>query len=231
MIFKRDVPTALAKQRALLAADEQKITELLRTRAAVLLESESVTEVEELDQRVAALRRACAIHRDRIAALEVQVRAEARERLEHRRIAAVKVIEKKLAARTAVATELEAAVRRYADLYFELLAAPNIAADWPWRLPALATVDAGATRREVGWLLFAVGRASGGRTVLPSPSNGEGLGVAGIHPAGVSAMVAGRSQQLLALLREMPLVDDAAADEDMSAETVPSQGLTALATT
>jgi hypothetical protein len=171
MIFRRNPVDALAKQRTLLAGDEQKIAELQRERAAALVETEGVAEIEELDQRIAALRRACSIHHDRISALEMQVRAEAHEKLEQRRLTAVKTIEKKLAARTAVAAELEASIKKTGNLFFALLNSPGIGADWPFGHVPGAAVDVDAVRREVGWAAFSAGRPSGGRTIYPPPQN------------------------------------------------------------
>jgi hypothetical protein len=230
MIFRRNPVDALAKQRTLLAGDEQKIAELQRERAAALVETEGVAEIEELDQRIAALRRACSIHHDRISALEMQVRAEAHEKLEQRRLTAVKTIEKKLAARTAVAAELEASIKKTGDLFFALLNSPGIGADWPFGHVPGAAVDVDAVRREVGWAAFSAGRPSGGRTIYPPPQN-SGLGIGGVHAIGVAAVVANQSNALLSLLREMPLGEDEAAYEGTPAESVPGpHGLAGLAT-
>ena len=79
-LFKRNPVDALARQRVLLLADEQKVADLQRQRAAALVETEGVAEIEDIDQRIAALRRAVGIHRERIVALEAQVRTEAGER-------------------------------------------------------------------------------------------------------------------------------------------------------
>jgi hypothetical protein len=231
-LFKRNPVDALAKQRALLAADEAKITELLRTRAAVLLESESVSEVEELDQRIAALLRAVRIHADRIAALEVQVRAEAAERREAARADAIRLIQKRLSAREKIAEELEASIKRTGDLFFQLIQSESGAPLWPFGGPVpRAIVDADSVRRETAFSMFSAGRPIGGRTVFPGPSN-IGLGVSGVHAIGIAPVVANQSSALLSLLREMPIGDgDAAGDKNAPPENVPEpHGLSELAT-
>ena len=178
-LFKRDATALLAKQRALLLADEAKIAELLRGRAAALVETEGVAEIEDIDQRIAALRRACAIHRDRIAALQSQVAAEAVERREARRSDAIRLISasdyplvKKLR------QELEASIKRTGDLFFQLIQSESVAPLWPFGPLPGALVDVDACRRQVSYAAFSAGRPVGGRTVFPGPSN-IGLGVSG----------------------------------------------------
>ncbi len=157
-LFKRDATAALAKQRALLAADEAKIIELQRERAAKLLDADDNTEA--VDRQIEAARRTVKIRHDPIAALDMQVRTEAAERRERTRDAAIKVIQKKLAAREAVALELEKSIKQTGDLFFQLIGSANISVDWPFgALPVNGLVDADAVRKEVGYALYSLSGA------------------------------------------------------------------------
>lgn len=230
-LFKRNPADALAKVRAALAHDAARIAELQGERQRKLIEADAddIREIEAVDRQLADMRRRVEIHRARELALETECRAEAHEKLEQRRLAAVKVIERKLRAREAVAAELEASIKRTGDLFFQLLNSPSVAVDWPFGPVPGAIVDADAVCRETAWALFSAGRPSGGRTVFPGPSN-IGLGVSGVHAQGIEAVVAGQADALLSLLHSLP-IDDGAIEADAPPETVPPHGLAALATT
>jgi hypothetical protein len=231
-LFKRNPVDALAKQRILLAGDEAKIADLQRERAAALLATEGTDEIVAIDIKVTEARRRISICRDRIEALTRQVAQERADRREAARADAIRLIQKRLAARTAVAAELEASIKRTGDLFFQLIQSESVAPLWPFGPVPGATVDVSAVRREVGYLAFSAGRPTGGRTIYPAPNN-SGLGVTGVHAIGVLAAVSNQSTALLSRLRELPLTDDAADDDEAApAETVPEpHGLAELATT
>jgi hypothetical protein len=227
-MFKRDPLAALNKVLAARAADEAKLVELRQDRAAKLVESDDVAVIEAIDRKIAGLGSSIRIHADRIGALQAECQKLAAEQREQKRDAAIKVIEKKLAAREAVAAELEASIKKTGDLFFELLGQGSITLDWPFGAPKpnFGVVDVDGIRREVGWALFSAGRPRQGKTIFPGPNN-IGLGVTGVSPLGLAAHVAAKSSALLMLLREMPLDDEPAEDE---VESVSVRGFAELAT-
>jgi hypothetical protein len=227
-LFKRPLAgAALAKQPALRLADEAKIVELQRERAAALVETDDVATIEAIDLKVAEARRRVSICRDRIVALEAH---EAAERREAACAEAIRLIQKRLAAREKVAEDLETAIRKTGDLFLQLVQSESVAPLWPFGPVPGALVDVDVVRREVGWAMFSAGKPSGGRTIFPGPTN-AGLGVSGVHAIGVAAVVANQSNALLSLLHTLPLGEDDAAEDDVSAETVSGpHGLAGLAT-
>ena len=120
-LFKRDPEKGREAARAALAAVEAQIVELRRERAAKLVETDGIEDVQAIDRKIEEQRRAAQIHRDRIVLLDGECRAQAAERRERKREASLKVIEKKLADREALALKLEELIKRTGDLYFELI--------------------------------------------------------------------------------------------------------------
>ena len=227
-LFRRDPEKGREAARSALAAVEAQIVELRRERAAKLVETDGIEDVQAIDRKIEEQRRAAQIHRDRIVLLDGECRAQAAERRERKREASLKVIEKKLADREALALKLEESIKRTGDLYFELTGSASIAQDWPFREPSprFGFIDIDGVKRELGWALFSAGRPIGGRSLLPAATN-AGIGVTGISPAGIAGLVAERSRSLLLQLREMPLDEDA---DEQADESAPNRGLAALAT-
>ena len=170
LLFKRDPEKGREAARAALAAAEAQIVELRRERAAKLVETDGIEDVQAIDRRIEEQRRAAQIHRDRIVLLDGECRAQAAERRERKREAAVKVIERKLADREALALKLEESIKRTGDLYFELIGSASISQDWPFREPSprFGFIDIDGVKRELGWALFSAGRPIGGRSLLPA---------------------------------------------------------------
>lgn len=232
MLFKRaNAPDTLKKVRAELAAAQTKIAGLQVKRRAALLDADDVAAIDALDRQIEALRRTVGILNDRAAALAGECAELERERRERQRAAAIAVIEKKLAVRNAIAAELEAKVKEMGDLYFALLNAENIAANWPFAPPSpnFGLVDVAGIRRELGWLLYSIGRPIGGRSLFPEATS-AGLGVAGISPAGLGASVDGKSKHTIAILRTAPIGPAAIDSDTPRVESEPALGLAALAT-
>jgi hypothetical protein len=204
--FKRDTTAVLAKARAALAAAEAKKAELQRERSAKLLETDGFDAVWALDRAIAEQHATLKVCDERITALEVLRRKELVAAQEEQRAAAIELIEKKLAVRNKTALELEAVIRRMGELFFALLDSESVAPDWPFPAPrpGFGKIDVDGVRREMGWLLFSVGRPIRGETILPMPNN-AGLGVAGIRPKGIAGIVAAHSANLLELLHNAPL--------------------------
>jgi hypothetical protein len=229
-LFRRnDISAQIAAARASLADTNNKIEVLSQTKAERLLDADDLDTVVRIDDEIAALRKRSGLFSQRISALDGQLRQEQAERREAARANAIRIIERKLRAREALAGELEASIKRTGDLFFALLNSPSVAGDWPWSLPSSAAVDVDVIRKEVGWALFSAGRPVNGRTIFPNATN-AGLGVAGTGAAGIAQSVASRSAQLVELLRSMPLGDDAEVEADVPAENVPPRGLSELAT-
>jgi hypothetical protein len=214
-LFRRDAREALTKARVDLVEAEAKAAELQGKRAGALT-GDDVAAIAALDRQIETAHRTAAIHIDRINALSAEVAELERERREAARAMAIDVIAKRLAERDRLGAELENAVRKVGDLYFALLGSGDVAADWPPSFPAprpnFGLIPVDSIRKEMGWLLFSVGRPTAGKTALPGPDN-TGLGVTGINPQGLAACVAGHSATLLELLRMAPLGDVSLSDE------------------
>jgi hypothetical protein len=207
--FKRDTAAALARTRSALSAAEAKVAELGRERAVALLASDGVDEVARIERAQLEQKQAIAIHRDRAAALEAELRREQHEQSERQREASIEVIRAKLAKRDRIAAELEASIKKTGELYFALIESGSVANDWPFPKPRpnFGIVDFEGIRREVGWALFSAGRPRGGRSLFPEATN-AGLGVTGIHAIGVAESVASHSRALIETMRTAPLGDE-----------------------
>ena len=208
--FKADASAALEKTRRKLADVEANIAALQTSRTEKLATTEDIAEVQSIDRAISAERTAAEIYRDKIRIFEEEVRRERYVDRERQRKASIAGIEKKLAAREAIAEKIDATIDQLGSLYFELLGSPSLEPDWPFGRgphPGWGRVDADAIRRETSWRLFGAGRARGGETVLPGPSN-IGLGVTGIEPLSVAGAVRLQAKAVLGALEIMPLDHD-----------------------
>ena len=116
-----------------------------------------------------ALEKTVAIYQDRLRALSDQLKDERQARREEDRLAAIKIIEKKLAQREELATELEAAIRKVEECYFALIGFPGIAADWPFAMtPGFGRIDLRGIQKEVSWAMYSAGRPINGHSRLPA---------------------------------------------------------------
>jgi hypothetical protein len=176
--LKGDPTEALAKARAALAADDAKLAALRIERSAPLAESDDLAPIEAIDREIEALRRAVGIRRDRIGLLEAECREEATEKREKERQTLVdKLVKPKALDRNAKAARLEQLIKQMGDAYFDLIGSEPIVDEWPHGPLGhrFGTINADAIRQEVAWALFSAGRPTGGRTILPGPTN-AGLG-------------------------------------------------------
>ena len=119
-MFRADPTAALAKVREALATEATRIAELQRTRASRLVEVDDIGEIEAIDRQITEAQRRVAIHQSRASAIQAECDREAVERREAVRANAIKIIEKKLAARHRLGVQLEAAIREFGRLFFEL---------------------------------------------------------------------------------------------------------------
>ena len=195
--FKKD--TASIRRQVLEETSKaaSQLTKLRSDRHDALLEADGVETVRRIDQEIAALEKTVAIHQDRLRALSDQLKDERQARREEDRLAAIKIIEKKLAQREELATELEAAIRKVEECYFALIGFPGIAADWPFAMtPGFGRIDLRGIQKEVSWAMYSAGRPINGHSRLPAGKSLD-LGVAGIKPESISGLVARENRQII----------------------------------
>jgi hypothetical protein len=208
-IFRRDAREALAKARLDLIAAEAKAVELQDKRSGALA-GDDIAAISQIDRQIETAQRTAAIHRDRIAALEVSAAELEREAREKARQVAIDKIVPRLAERDRLAAKIEHLAHELGERYFELLASGDLADDWPPSFPSprpnFGLIPLDSINRSLGWLMFSIGRPVAGRSSFPAATN-EGLGI-GAPPPGLADTVADHSATLLELLR-MTALDDA----------------------
>jgi hypothetical protein len=124
---------ALTKARSERAAAAGRIVQLEAQRSAQLETDDiAVDQIDQLDQAIAAERRAIAILDQRIAVIERDLARAARERREAERAAAIKIIAPELAKRTALAAELEASIKHIVALYTQIKNDQSLRSAWPF---------------------------------------------------------------------------------------------------
>jgi hypothetical protein len=207
MIFKADPTAALDKARKKLSSVDENLASLRAKRAEVLLTSDDAGAVVAIDQAIEAEQRNAEIYKDRIKALQEELRRHAFEGREDQRKAAIKKLSAHLAKRADVAAKLEAAITEVGDL-FDRLVAPDYAADvWPFPSPPFADFDRAPVAKEIGWAMHGLVSGHG----LPMPSS-VGLGVHGVRAAGIAATVRNQNQGILARAESAPIHDDLLAE-------------------
>jgi hypothetical protein len=199
--FKRD--TAAVRRQVLEQTSQAaaQLAQLRASRQAALIEADDVDAVKRIDDEIAALERAVRIHQDRLRALAEQLKTERGDQREFDRQAAIKAIEKKLARREVLATELEAAIKTVEECYFALIEFPSITGDWPFAMtPGFGRIDLRGIQKEVAWAIYSAGRPVGGRSRLPAGESLD-LGVSGIKPESISGLVARENRQIIESLQ------------------------------
>jgi hypothetical protein len=203
MIFKSDPTAALDKARKKLSSVDENLASLRAKRAEVLLSAEDAGAVAAIDQAIEAEQRNAEIYKDRIKALQEEIRRHAFEDREDRRRAAIKKLSAHVAKRADIAAKLEAAITEVGDLYDQLVA-PDCAADvWPFPSPPFADFDRAPVSKEIGWAMHGLVSGHG----LPMP-NSLGLGVFGIKAEGIAATVKAQNAGILARAESAPIHDD-----------------------
>lgn len=157
-LLGRNSPGALDRART----DAEQIgIELVRLRderaGLIAADDFSAAAVAELDRKIENRQCAEGVHRERIAALEAQQRRQHRQQIDSDRAAAVAATEKRIAARVALAEEVEAAARRLSEALAALMKPEDLVSDWPAELawPALPS-DVNGIKAELAYTLFAL---------------------------------------------------------------------------
>ena len=125
---------ALNKSRTDRAAAERRIAVLETRRAKQLVASDDISLVDQIDTAIETERRAIALLVQREAALARVERKQARKNREADRTAALAVIGPLLDQRTALATELEAALKRIVVLHDQIMDDRQLVCAWPFDL-------------------------------------------------------------------------------------------------
>jgi hypothetical protein len=208
---------SLQSATAALAQTEQRVLELQEERARKLADEDGdyLAEVDALDRLLETQQRAIHTHQDRIEALQAEIRRQAQLKADRELADRVASTEKALAERDAIAVKLEAAIRDFGGLYFEMIDKNlEISRQWGMSNNALRAGLLGEAllAREVSHALFAVGRPRGGVSRLPAPGT-VGLGVTGDDSTGgLADRIAAASGALLEMVKAIPtsLPDEAA---------------------
>jgi hypothetical protein len=209
---------SLQNATAALAQTEQRIIELQDERARKLADEEGdyLAEVDALDRLIETQQRAIRTHHDRISALNAEMQRQAQFKADRELADRVASTEKALRERDATAVKLEAAIRDFGGLYFDLIDKNlEISRQWGMSNNALRAGLLGEAllAREVSHALFAVGRPRGGVSRLPAPGT-VGLGITGDDSSGgLADRIAAASGALLDMIRAIP----ARAPEDEAA--------------
>jgi hypothetical protein len=207
--FKRDTAASLQRVIAERGAAEARIADLQSKRAAALLESDDLEQVQILDAQIATSRQTLAILADKIVALEAQLRREEIEAIAKQRAAAIEVLERKFADRLKLAEAVEVAVKTLGDAWEALLnSRSDIVEGWPADFERPAEGDLRSRiDREMAWALFGAGKPAALRPCsIPAPSN-IGLGIAGISAKGIAGAIKLEHDVMLDRLRNLPLPD------------------------
>ena len=151
-ILHRDPAAKIEAAQILLTAAETRIEQLDVERHAALV-GDSVEEVIRLDRLIDEQRRAATIHRDRIAALQVDVRRQEWQRRERERTAAIDKVLVPFEAECAdMAAELEKALAAACYLFERIEARRGVMLEnWPAAIPrpSIYTLDFSYLRHEL----------------------------------------------------------------------------------
>ena len=211
---------ASAKVRTDRAAAEQRIAALEAKRVKQLVSSDDVAAIAQTDAAIAAEKHAITILDQREAALARADRQQARKDREADRAAALAVIGPLLDQRTALATELEAALKRVVVLHDQIMDDKQLAGAWPFDLR-----DQFLFRpSDLGMLILRTLRdCPGGYEMLPAQvraqlsSGGGGVTqefVRSNEPDDLPGKVASNAAHILSVLGKMQIHPPEPADDD-----------------
>jgi hypothetical protein len=210
--------TKLEKAKAALAQAEGRIAELKVEREKRLLANDETEAVRGVDREITGIAEDIGIYRQRIAKLEEELRDQRHAQRERTKAKQIAKLERILAKRSAIAHELQEAIKRMGDLFFELAEMRSEAVNaWPSGLPAptFKTLQGTTLMLEIAWALHYAGRPTAmAGSKLPKASAMPG--VAGVNQVGIGAAAEAEGQALIATLRRTPLakvVDDVAVVE------------------
>ena len=173
----RTTGAALTRTRSDRAAAEQRIADLENRRTAELGGDCDLQAIDLIDVSIAAERRTIVIAAERIAVLESQERRETAERRDARRNTAIATIERRLAKRTALAAELEAAVARVVEIYDQMTDIDAIKRAWPF--PELLPAWFDFRFHDLSRQILYMWRRIGGRMLPDDVANKIGWAEAG----------------------------------------------------
>jgi hypothetical protein len=207
----RDIGTggSIQSAREALAQAEHRLVELQDERARKLADAEGayLAEVDAIDRQIEAQQRAMRTHQDRISALNAEMQRQAQLKADRELADRVAATERALRDRDAIAVKLEAAIRAYGDVYFELVDKNlEISRQWGMSNNALRVglLYEKLLAREVSHALFSAGRPHHGVSRLPAPGT-EGLGIAGdTATGGLADRIAEASRELQDMIRAVP---------------------------
>jgi hypothetical protein len=208
-LFKRDTAEERRKTLDAAATAAATLAQLRAERQATLLDAD-LEVIERHDATVAAQERRIATLQEKLRLLTDEQRRERQEQREADREAAIKVIEKKLAGREALASKLEAAIEDMEKYYFQLTGFQSpLLSDWPFPAPrpGFGRINLAGINREVSFALYSSSRPIEGRPRMPSGSSLD-LGVAGIKPEGITGLVARENREIIETLYITPLGRD-----------------------
>jgi hypothetical protein len=204
--FQSDAAGRLKKVEAALSAGQQKIAALQAARTVALQESDpdDIGAIQKIDLDINNAQAAVRVHQDRAVELRRLARARRDEEAEKAYRIAIVEIEKRLAVRTELAAEVEAAVKRLGDAWDKLLSSRSaILGAWPEVLVlphASDFYDVKEIRQQLAHLIYAAGKPAWNRgCALPPPL--PPVGVTGLEPVGVVGAVAAENAAFIARLR------------------------------
>jgi hypothetical protein len=206
VIFKSSNPqAALDKTQRKLGDVEANIASLKEKRAATLLTVEDAGAVVAIDKAIEAEQANAAIYRDRIRALQEEVRRLEFQSRESDRAKQIEKIKERLTKRETIASELSLAIARVGHLYGELTG-KNDEVESLWKFPGRggwAQIDRRGIDRECAWALFGITR----QHRLPEPSSAS-AGVIGVVAQGIDGVVRTQNEAILSRLSTAPIHDD-----------------------
>lgn len=197
-LFKNDPAAALDAERSALLQIESHVIRLQNDRA-VLIESEGdiVAPVLKLDSEIEKQRQAAVIRRDRIAALERQCREHERQRLQREKAAGIAEVGKRLAKRLEAAHKLDAAHKKFAEAFAELLKADDEA----FNLPASVSPLGGLAHFHLEAFEPLSAR------IRPRRSAGEVRALAEHAPFNLGEAIEARNREVIEMLEAAPIAE------------------------
>jgi hypothetical protein len=224
--------TKLEKAKAALAQAEARIAERKAERERRLIAGDETEAIRGLDREIIEIEADCGIYQQRIAKLEEEIRDQHHAQRERTKDKQIAKLERILANRSAIAHELQDAIKRMGDLFFELAEMRSeVINAWPGGLPppTFKTLQGTVVMMETSWALWYAGRPTAmSGSKLPKPSAMPG--VAGVNQVGIGAAAEAEGQALIATLRRTPLakvVDDVAVVESAAFHAGSEQNIEA----
>jgi hypothetical protein len=205
MIFKSNPAAALDKTRRKLADVEANIGSLKVKRAETLLSAEDAEAVVAIDKAIEAEHANAAIYKDRIKALQEELRRLEFQSREGQRAKQIEKIKERLQRRETIAADLQLAIARVGHCYSELMS--NDEVESLWKFPGMgagfARIDHRGVNREVSWLLFGLTRVQR----VPEPSSAF-AGVVGVTAQGIDGVVRQQNTAIVSRLETAPIHTD-----------------------